>query len=113
MRVKIIIQMTEMQEHDLNQIQTRHAEIFNGELDIAPKGEYLTKISLIAEGYEHPICDVPFSPIVGYWKWIPPMMDDSEAMEIMEQQMMRGNSVDETEQQKEAGTEETEGTMPG
>jgi hypothetical protein len=100
MKVKIVIQMLAMEEHDLNQIQTRHAEVFNGELDIAPKGEYLTKISLIAEGYPHPICDVPFSPTVGYWRWIPPMEDDSGEMESREIRMMQN-----------AQTEETEGTM--
>lgn len=50
----------------------RTSEVWSGELEIMPKGEYLTKISILAEGMEHPICDVPFSPMVGYWQWMSP-----------------------------------------
>ena len=109
MKIKIVIQMMEMHDYDLNDIQVRHSQVWEGEMDLAPKGEYLTKISLISEGMEHPICDVPFSPTVGYWKWIPPMVDDSQEMEQREQKMMAGNA-NETTEQKEAG--EIEGTMP-
>jgi hypothetical protein len=88
MKIKIIIQLLTMNDADQSSLSIRHAEVFNGELDIAPKGEYLTKISLIAEGHPHPICDVPFSPTVGYWEWHPPMTDDSGEMESREIRMM-------------------------
>lgn len=112
MKIKIVIQMLDMQDYGSNQIQDRRAVVFEGELDIAPKGEYLTKISLLSEGMEHPICDVPFSPTVGYWKWIPPMMDDSQAMEIMEQIMMKAGEVVAAEQREETEEPESEGPMP-
>lgn len=33
--------------------------------------EYLAKISVIAEGVVHPICEVPFNPHSGYYQWVP------------------------------------------
>lgn len=89
MRVKIIIKMMDMEEHDTNQIRVRHAEVFSGELDIAPKGEYLTKISILAEGYEHPICDVPFSPLEGYWSWHSSEAGDDPELEAREIKMIQ------------------------
>lgn len=43
-------------------------EIWKGELEI-PSGVLLMKVSVIAEGEPHPICDIPFSLTEGYWSW--------------------------------------------
>ena len=72
MKVKIVINTIKMDDHGENEIHRFTSEVWSGEMDILPEGEYLTKISIIAEGMEHPICDVPFSPSEGYWKWINP-----------------------------------------
>ena len=48
------------------------SEVWSGELDIIPEGVYLTKISVIAEGIEHPICEIPFAIGIGHWIWVPP-----------------------------------------
>lgn len=87
MKVKIIIETMENMPGT-----TRKSEIFNGELDIKPEGEYLTKISVIAEGYPHPICDVPFSPMTGHWRWYPPLTDN-EQLEAIEN-IIKNESLD-------------------
>lgn len=76
MKVRIIINTAEMAEHDTNEITERRSEVWRGEIDILPKGEYLTKISIIADGVSEPICDVPFSPMTGYYQWIPPAVKE-------------------------------------
>ena len=81
MKVKIVINTMEIAPGG-ESTQYRVSEVWSGELDILPKGEYLTKISIIAEGIEHPICDVPFSVTMGYWQWIPPLVDDERMEEI-------------------------------
>lgn len=81
MKVKITIDTIEMSDHTENALTNRRSEVWNGELDILPKGEYLTKISIIAEGIEQPICEVPFSPMVGYYQWVPPLVDNDEIEE--------------------------------
>ena len=55
---------------DQNGFQSR-AEIWRGEINIEDKKEYLTRIVMIADGQEHPICDIPFAIGSGYWAWIP------------------------------------------
>lgn len=71
-KVKIVINTLKMDDHGQNTIHEYTSEVWSGEMDILPDGEYLTKISIIAEGIDHPICDVPFSPTVGYWSWMSP-----------------------------------------
>ena len=71
MRMKIVI--STMERLDSGE---RRSEIWNGEMDILEDGEYITKISILGEGMEHPICEIPFSPMTGYWQWIPPLVDD-------------------------------------
>lgn len=69
MKVKIIINTMEPENGELNE---RRSEIWSGELELRHPNEYLTKISVIAQGIAHPICEVPFSPYIGYYRWIPP-----------------------------------------
>jgi hypothetical protein len=69
-KIKIIINTIEMEPDDENRLIRRTSEVWSGELDILPKGEYLTKISIMAEGINEPICDVPFSPMEGHYQWI-------------------------------------------
>lgn len=86
MKVKIVINTMEIDPGGKG-ARYRSSEVWSGELNILPKGEYLTKISIIADGIEHPICDVPFSLSMGYWQWIPPLVDSDE-LEEREQQII-------------------------
>lgn len=70
MKVRIIIN-TWRKTDDNSGYQTQ-SEVWRGDLDITDKDEYLTRIVMIAEGQEHPICDVPFAIGSGHWMWIPP-----------------------------------------
>jgi hypothetical protein len=81
LRVKIVINTMQMEEHDLNELNESRSEIWSGEMDILSDRVYLTKISLIAEGHNEPICEVPFSPTTGYYKWISPTTD--RPMDVM------------------------------
>lgn len=45
------------------------SEIWSGELELLNEHEYLMKLSLIAEGKEHPLCDMPFGIDIGHWRW--------------------------------------------
>lgn len=83
-KVKILIDTIEMSDHSENKLINRRSEVWSGEMEILPKGEYLTKISIIAEGFNEPICEVPFSPMTGYYQWIPPLVDSEELEEIEE-----------------------------
>lgn len=78
MKVKIVINTIKMDDYGQNQIHNYTSEVWSGELNILPEGEYITKLSIIGEGFEHPICDVPFSPTVGYWHWVSPEWADPE-----------------------------------
>lgn len=53
-----------------NGYQSR-AEIWRGDIDIKDDMEYLTRVVMITDGIEHPICDIPFAIGSGYWAWIP------------------------------------------
>lgn len=53
-----------------NGYQSR-AEIWRGDINLEDENEYLTRIVMIADGIEHPICDIPFAIGSGYWAWIP------------------------------------------
>jgi hypothetical protein len=52
--------------------EMENAEVWRGEIDVMGRAVYIAKVSIIAEGVAHPICDIPFSPELGYWKWVPP-----------------------------------------
>lgn len=77
MKVKIVINTMTI-DNEAETSTKRWAEVWSGEMDILAKDEYLTKISIIAEGIAHPICDIPFSVMEGYWQWVPPLVDDGE-----------------------------------
>lgn len=53
-----------------NGYQSR-AEIWHGDINLEDDKEYLTRIVMITDGIEHPICDIPFAIGSGYWAWIP------------------------------------------
>jgi hypothetical protein len=81
MKVKIIINTLHLGQDGLKaNTQMRTAQVWEGELDIFDDSEYLTKISLIAEGKEHPICDVPFSPDMtpSYWMYVGRVNEEEE-----------------------------------
>ena len=48
------------------------SSIWEGELEIKNQKEYLTMISIHADGMVHPICQVPFAKGLGHYLWIPP-----------------------------------------
>ena len=74
MKVRIIITTRKQEE-----IGEHRAEVFNGDLEIRDNTEYLTMISVMAEGQPQPICQVPFAIGIGHYLWIPP---DSEWQQI-------------------------------
>ena len=51
------------------------SKIWEGELEILDKHEYLVLVSVMAEGELHPICQIPFAKDIGHFVWIPPGMD--------------------------------------
>lgn len=71
MKVQIIIE-TRKAEQDGN----NRSKVWEGELEIKDKDEYLMMISLLGEGRMHPICQVPFSTGIGHYLWIPPDPDN-------------------------------------
>lgn len=72
MKVKLVIQ-TQVASEDGITGYRRSSEIWSGDIDLnLDKGEYLAKLSVIAEGQPQPICDIPFSLGIGYYMWIPP-----------------------------------------
>jgi hypothetical protein len=83
MKIRIVIN-TMTKESD----SERRSEVWSGEIDIIPEDEYLTKISLIADGINNPICDIPFSVMTGHYQWIPPYTDD-ERLEEIEESLMK------------------------
>lgn len=52
-------------------LEISKSEVWSGELELLRESTYITKISLIGEGMEHPLCDVPFSMDTGHWLWVP------------------------------------------
>lgn len=70
MRVKIVVEdVTSL--YGGSRLEMSRSEIWSGEFDLRRDGTYITKVSMIAEGYEHPICDIPFSMDTGHWLWVP------------------------------------------
>jgi hypothetical protein len=71
MKIKIVISSVDNPEQLTEEAENR-SEVWSGELEILHHPIYITRIAVIAEGEEHPICDVPFSLGLGYYRWIPP-----------------------------------------
>ena len=67
MKVKMVIETRQAEQEGNNRSQ-----IWEGELDIKDKDEYLMMVSVIAEGQPQPICQVPFAIGIGHYLWIPP-----------------------------------------
>lgn len=67
MNIKIVINTRKE-----GQTADNRSEIWSGELEITDKDEYLTMISIIAEGQPQPICQIPFAIGIGHYLWIPP-----------------------------------------
>jgi len=66
-KIKIVINTRKAEEHGDNR-----AVIWEGELEILDKEEYLTMISMIGEGQPQPLCMIPFAIGIGHYLWIPP-----------------------------------------
>ena len=67
MKVKIVIDTAHAEDGGKHRSQ-----IWEGELEIKDKNEYLMMISVMAEGQPQPICQVPFAIGIGHYLWIPP-----------------------------------------
>lgn len=69
MKAKIVIMTASVESGEYTGM--RHSEIWSGELEILDDREYLVKMSVIGEGMEHPIVDIPFATGIGHWHWVP------------------------------------------
>lgn len=60
----------------------RHrAQLWEGEIELKDDKEYLAMITLIADGMEHPICQIPFALGIGHWYWRPDAPEQWEETE--------------------------------
>lgn len=66
MKVSIIITTKKPEENG-----THRSKVWEGILDIKDDTEYLMLISVIAEGVNEPICQVPFAKGIGHYVWVP------------------------------------------
>jgi hypothetical protein len=67
MKCQIVIETRQAEQEGNNR-----SKIWEGELEIKDKDEYLMLISVLAEGQPQPICQVPFAIGIGHYLWIPP-----------------------------------------
>jgi hypothetical protein len=58
--------------------------VWEGDLDISEEGQYITKLSIYAEGQPQPICDVPFSLGTGHYQGIPAEFGEDPGDEYQE-----------------------------
>lgn len=79
-KLKFVLNTLEPTDPNSSGFVRTSQEIWKGEMDL-PDGVLVMKVSVIAEGQPHPICDVPFSLTEGYWKWIPPEGEYGEEVE--------------------------------
>jgi hypothetical protein len=93
MKVRIVIQTMEPNA-DNETWGHRHSEVWSGDLELLDKNEYLTKISVIADGEPQPICDIPFAIGIGHYMWIPP---DSAIEQLSEGYSIHEGNTDTTE----------------
>lgn len=75
MKVKIIIdtQKTEADSHN-------RSLVWEGEMEILDKEEYLVRVSIVGEGQPQPLCQIPFALGIGYYHWFPPDMRVNDDM---------------------------------
>ena len=74
--MKISIIISTIQE---GQTESNRSKVWEGELEILRDQEYLTMISVMAEGEMQPICQIPFALGIGHYVWIAP--DNTENTE--------------------------------
>jgi hypothetical protein len=67
MKVRIMIDTQVNGEEGMHR-----SKIWEGDLEILNKQEYLTMVSVIAEGEPQPICQIPFALGIGHYIWVPP-----------------------------------------
>jgi len=79
MKIKFLMNALEGDPSNPPMMLTR-AQIWEGEMEI-PNGVIVCKVSVIAEGEAHPICDIPFSLNLGHWQWHPPEIPMPEEVE--------------------------------
>ena len=70
MNIKIVIKAHERAED--GKLVEVNSELWAGEIALEQKEIYVAKISVIAQGEPHPICDIPFSLGEGHYLWVPP-----------------------------------------
>lgn len=69
MKCKIVVEdVTHLYEG--TRLEFSRTQVWEGELELLPEQVYMTKVSIIAEGREHPVCDIPFSMDTGHWIWV-------------------------------------------
>lgn len=67
MKVRILID-THKEGEDGN----HRAIVWEGDMEIIDKQEYLMMISLLGEGQPQPLCQAPFTIGIGHYIWVPP-----------------------------------------
>ena len=75
MKIKIIINTRKADQESDNR-----SVVWEGDLEILDKEEYLMKILMIGEGQPQPLCDIPFAIGIGHYLWFPP---DNSVAEVM------------------------------
>lgn len=76
MKIQIIIDTHVADENGLHR-----AKVWEGEMEIHNDREYITLISIMADGQPQPICQVPFAIGIGHYQWIAPdpVIQDEES----------------------------------
>lgn len=75
MKVSMIITTRKAEENG-----THRSKVWEGELEIKDDTEYLMMISVIAEGVNEPIVQVPFAKGIGHYVWVPDDLSTEIAM---------------------------------
>jgi hypothetical protein len=77
MRIKMVIDT-----HKEGEEGNHRSVVWEGELEILDKREYLMMISVMAEGEMQPICQIPFAVGMGHYLWVPPDPKEDPPIEI-------------------------------
>lgn len=67
MKIRIVIDTHVEGEEGMHR-----SPIWEGEIEIHNDKEYITLISVMAEGEPQPICQIPFAIGIGHYIWVPP-----------------------------------------
>lgn len=57
--------------------------VWEGDIAIEDKTQYITKVSVIGEGEPQPLCEIPFAIGVGYYIWIPGQHELADAAGLL------------------------------